>query len=322
MHAAVLKQFGAADVLEVVDLPTPLPRAGEVLVEVRAAGVNYFDSLTRQGLYPFRPELPSVLGVEIAGEVCEVGAGVARDWIRRRVAVPLFASGRSGGYGEFVCVPQQALVPLPDEIDFAQGVALLVQGLTALHVTRRAPLSGKHVIIPAAAGGVGQLLIQLSRLAGARVTAVASNPGKLDISRSLGADMALTYDELPSGALDADIAFDLVGGTLTEQLLKQLRPEGELVFGALGRFELGAAQLDKVWSRNQRLTGFALLPLLTSENMRQDLAQLFTLCARGQLKVHIGGSFPLEQAAAAHRALDSRSTMGKLVLQPAARRNF
>jgi NADPH2:quinone reductase len=317
MRAVVLKQFGTVDVLRLEDIATPSPAAGEVLVQVRAAGVNYFDSLVRQGRYPFRPALPTVLGAEVAGIVSDVGADVTRDWIGRRVAVPLFATGKSGGYCEFVCVPQRSLVPLPEHIGFDEAVALLVQGLTALHATQRSPLAGKHVIVPAAAGGVGHLIIQLARLAGAsRITAVASHPKKRELSRALGADAALSHDELSSSALDADVVFDFVGGPLTEQLLAQLRPEGELVFGALGRFELGAAQLDAVWGRNQRLTGFALLPLLTEENMRQALARLFALCADRNLKVHIGGSFRLDQVAAAHHALDSRSTMGKLVLQP------
>ncbi len=168
MQAVVLRQFGAVDVLGVDDVPTPVPAAGEVLLQVRAAGVNYFDSLVRQGRYPFRPELPTVLGAEVAGVVSDAGADVARDWIGRRVAVPLFAIGQSGGYCEYVRVPAQALVPLPEQIRFDQAVGLLVQGLTALHATQRSQLEGKHVIVPAAAGGVGHLLVQLSKLAGAR----------------------------------------------------------------------------------------------------------------------------------------------------------
>lgn len=317
MRAVVLRQFGTVDVLGVDDIPIPSPAAGEVLVQVRAAGVNYFDSLVRQGRYPFRPALPTVLGAEVAGVVSDVGADVARDWLGRRVAVPLFAIGKSGGYCELVSVPEQALVPLPEQIQFDEAVALLVQGLTALHATRRSQLAGKHVIISAAAGGVGHLLIQLSKLAGAeRITALASRPDKRAMSRALGADVALSHDELSNAALDADVAFDFVGGPLTERLLTQLRPQGELVFGALGRFEPGAAQLDAMWSRNQRLAGFSLLPLLTQQNLRQDLSTLFTLCADRQLEVHIGGSFSLDRVATAHHALDSRATMGKIVLHP------
>jgi len=200
-----------------------------------------------------------------------------------------------------------------------------VQGLTARHLVRRSPPRGRTVLVTAAAGGVGSLLLQLARRAGAeRIIAVAGGREKLDAARNLGADLGIDYREPgwaarvqdATGGLGADIVYDTVGGAVTKACLDILAPCGELVFGALGRFELTAAELEGMLFRNQSLKGFALLPLLTPESLRADLAELFALAAAGSLAVTVGGSYRLDQAAEAHRALENRHSIGKIVLVP------
>jgi len=326
MKAVQFSRFGGPEVLEIVELPTPQPGPGEALVRVRAAGVNYFETLLRRNLYAATPELPMVPGVEVAGEIEAVGEGVDRRLHGARVAVPMFAIGRpTGGYAEYVAVDAATVVPLPDDLSFEHAAALLVQGLSALHLVRRSPPHGRTVLVTAAAGGLGSLLLQLARRAGARrIIAVAGGQEKLDAARALGADFGVDYREPgwtvrvqeATGGPGADIVYDTVGGAVTRACLEALAPTGELVFGALGRFELTAIELEGMIIRNQSLKGFALLPLLTPENLRADLAELFALVAAGSPAVTVGGRYPLDKAAEAHRALEDRQSIGKVVLVP------
>jgi NADPH:quinone reductase len=326
MKAVQISRFGGPEVLETIERPNPRPGPGEVLVRVRAAGVNYFETLLRRNLYAVTPELPMVPGVEVAGEIEAVGQGVDAALRGARVAVPMFAIGRpAGGYAEYVAVDAASVVTLPVDLPFEHAVALLVQGLTALHLVRRSPPRGRTVLVTAAAGGVGSLLLQLARRAGAeRIIAVAGGREKLDTARGLGADLGVDYREPgwaarvrdATGGEGADIVYDTVGGAVTKACLEALAPGGELVFGALGRFELGTADLEGMILRNQSLKGFALLPLLTPEGLRADLAELFALAATGALTVRQGGRYRLDQAAEAHRALESRRSTGKVVLIP------
>jgi NADPH:quinone reductase len=326
MKAVQLSRFGGPDVLDIIDMPTPIPGYGEVLVRVRAAGVNFFEALMRQNRYAVTPELPMIFGVEVAGIVEAAGPDVTVPAIGARVAVPMFAVGRgSGGYAEYVAIAAASVLPLPDALSFEDAAALMVQGLTALHLVRRSLPKGKTVLITAAAGGVGSLLVQLAKAAGARqVIAAASSERKLDVARALGADTGIDYTcaDWPgrvreaTGGAGADIIYDFVGGAFTKTSLAVLAPCGELVFGALGRFDLTAADVAAMFAGNQSLKGFALLPLLTPANLREDLTDLFNRAAGGGLRVVQGGRFALAQAADAHRALDSRQSIGKIVLVP------
>ncbi|PRH86141.1 NADPH:quinone oxidoreductase [Labrys okinawensis] len=325
MQAIRLSRFGAPDVLQPVELPVPVPSAGEALIRVRAAGVNYFEVLMRQDRYAVTPDLPMVPGVEAAGVVEAFGPGAAGPAPGTRVAAPLFAMGRAGGYADYVTAEAAALVPLPDGLSFEAGAALMVQGLTALHLLRRSPPQGKSILVNAAAGGVGSLLVQLARSAGARqVIAAGGSPEKLDLARFLGADAAVDYrstgwvDQVLAATAGAgvDIAYDLVGGPQTAACLGALAPAGELVCAAMGRFELGKREIEALLGRNQSLKGFALLPLLTPGTLYADLGDLFVQAAAGALKVVIGGRFPLARAAEAHESLQSRRNVGKVVLVP------
>jgi NADPH2:quinone reductase len=325
MRAVQLSRFGGPEVLEIVETPTPTPKPGEVLIRVRAAGINFFEVLMRQDRYAVTPELPMLLGVEAAGVVEALGDGVTSPGSGTRVVVPLFAIGRSGGYADYLVVDAASIVPLPDGLSFEDATALMVQGLTALHLVRQSPPKDKAVLVTAAAGGVGSLLVQLARDSGARlVIAAAGSDEKRELALSLGADIAVDYSSPEwvkrvreaTGGSGADIIYEFIGGTFTKACLDALAPGGELVFGALGRFSLNQAAMEDLFARNQSLKGFALLPLLTPDKLKTDLDWLFGQAADGRLRVMQGGRYPLDHVADAHRALQSRGTVGKVVLIP------
>lgn len=326
MRAIQLTRFGGPAVLDVVDMPKPEPQGGEVLVRVHAAGVNFFEVLMRADRYAVTPQLPMILGVEAAGVVETIGQGVDAKLLGARVAAPLFASSHPfGGYAEYVTIDAGLAVPLPETLSFEDATALMVQGLTALHLLRQSPPAGKSVLIGAAAGGVGSLLVQLVKRGGAsRIVAAAGSKSKLDLAVSLGADGAVDYSQADwvaavreaTGGAGVDIVYDTVGGSLTAAALAALAPCGELVFAALGRYALSTADLEAMIGRNQSLRGFALLPLLSPAGLRENLSDLFQLAAGGALLVTTGARFPLGQASEAHRLLDDRRSTGKVVLVP------
>lgn len=324
MKAVLLRRFGGPDVLEVTEVPKPSIRATEVLIRINAAGVNYFEILMRQGRYGFRPSLPMAPGVEIAGIVEEAGkdAGIA---IGSRVAVPLFALGKAGGYAEFVAVEAEAVHIIPETLRFGQAAALMVQGLTALHAMRRVSPDAKTVLILAAAGGVGSLLVQMARRRGARrIIAAVGSERKIDIALGFGADAGVVYqnadwgDALKAAANGQPIGaiYDFVGGPFSNDYLPALAPEGELLLGALGRAEIAPTVFNDLVGQNQTIRGMALLPLLTKANLKADLAELFALSAADKLRVPIGAQYALEDVAAAHSAIEARETVGKVILLP------
>lgn len=329
MKAIQITRFGGPEVLEPIEVPTPVPGPSEVLIRVGAAGVNFFETLQRQDRYGPTPTLPMTPGVEIAGTVEALGTGANNVQIGDRVAAPLFAAGVfSGGYAEYVAVNAAWTIPLPHSVSFATAAALMVQGLTAFHLIRQAPPAGKTVLINAAAGGVGSQLVQLAKRAGAkRVVAAASSAEKLALAQELGADAGVDYSRpdwaaqvrAAIGDAGPDIVYESVGGAITKTSLELLVPFGRMVvFGALNLqdFGLGVSELKSLVVGNLTLTGFTLLPFLNMANVKADLTELFSLAERGELRVLFGGSFPLNQAAAAHRALESRRSTGKLVLVP------
>lgn len=326
MKAVQLSRFGDPEVLEIIELPVPEPEPGEVLIKIRAAGLNFFETLIRQNLYAVTPKLPIIPGVEVAGEIEALGAGVDPDLIGKRVAVPLFAIGRSaGGYAEYLSVDASGVVPIPDALSFEEAAALLVQGLTAVLLLRQSSPRGKTIAVTAAAGGVGSLLIQLAKAAGAKlIIALASTPEKLTLTKSLGADHAFDYQTVnwidqvkdATNGVGVDIIFDSVGGPTTGACLNALAALGELVFAALNRCQLTTRDLETMFNQNQSLKGFALLRQLSAVRLHDEVTSLFNLTQSGSLKVLIGGRYPLEQVAEAHRVLENRLTTGKVVLVP------
>jgi NADPH2:quinone reductase len=333
MREVQFRRFGGPEVLEIVERPTPKPGPGQVLIRVHAAGINFAETLMRQNKYALTPELPAVPGTEVAGTIAAVGEGVGGLTSGARVAAPLFASGAHlGGYADHVVVDAGLVVMLPDALSFETATALMIQGLTALFLVRKIQPKGKTVLINAAAGGVGSLLVQLAKRAGAKtVIGAASSTRKLDFVRSLGADFGVDYTKpgwveevrAASRAAGPDIIYESVGGDVTKRCLEVLAPRGELVvYGALNiqGFDFGVPELLGLIFKNQSLTGFAFATLASAEGLKTGLAELFDLAVGGALKATIGGAYPLEQAGEAHRALEGRGTTGKLVLVPQQRR--
>lgn len=329
MKAIQIGRFGGPDVLELVEIDTPAPGPGQVLVRTQAIGVNFADTLMREDRYAITPPLPSVLGSEVGGVVEQLGEGVTGIATGARVLAPMFAAGQMfGGYADYVVIDAGWVVPVPDAISFETAVTLTVQGLSALHLVRQARPEGKTVLVNAAAGGVGSILIQLARHAGAKkIIAAASTKAKRDFCLSLGADVAVDYtsdvwlDDLraETGGAGPDIIYELAGGKITRDSLAVLAPLGQIViYGALNiqDFALGVPELLALIFKNQSLTGFAVAPLLTPANIGEGLGELFDQVVLGVLKVEIGGVFALDQAAQAHTALQSRGTIGKIILKP------
>jgi NADPH:quinone reductase len=329
MRQVQFSQFGGPEVLQVIERGTPDPGSGQVLIRVGAAGINFAETLMRQNRYAVTPELPAIPGTEVAGTVERLGVSVSGIKVGARVAIPLFASGSvGGGYADYIVAQASELIPLPDALSFEAATALMIQGLTALYLTKQISPQGKTVLVNAAAGGVGSLLIQLARRAGAKaVIAAASSTEKLDFARSLGADAGVDYTQPQwvdmvrnaSGGSGPDIIYESAGGDVTKGCLAALAPGGELViYGALNiqGFDFGVPELIGIIFKNQSLTGFALPSLLASMGVRAGLTELFDLAVRGDLEVTVRATYRLEHAADAHRALEARGTMGKLVLVP------
>ena len=305
MRAVLLRETGGPERLELVDVPEPEPGDGERLVHVRAASVNYLDLLIRRGEYPQAPELPAILGAEVAGEV--EGRGV------------IALLGGVGGYAEVVAVPEDRLFALPDGASFAEGAAFLLTFLTAwIPLTRQVRLEpGATVLVHAAAGGVGTAAIQVARHLGARVVAVASTEEKRRAALDLGADEAYGYEEFDE-RVRADVVVDPVGGDVLARSLPVLHPLGTLVaIGFAGGFwqEMSPALLV---GRNIGVQGFYLGRLMARrpEVVGEAAETLLGLWAEGAFRPVLGAQFPLDQAAEAHRLIEERRHIGKVVLVP------
>jgi NADPH:quinone reductase len=304
LRAAVLREVDGP--FEVVDAPDVVARDGQVIVRVRAAGINFADVLIRRGVYPQMPELPAVLGSEIAGEL-EDGTRV----------MALTSSG--GGYAEQVAVDRALVVPLPDHASFAEGASFLLTFLTAyIPLTRQVRVHpGATVLVYAAAGGVGTATIQIARSLGARVIAAAGSAEKLDTCRSLGAEEAFVYGELPED-LQADIVFDPVGGELFASSFARLRPLGTVIaIGSVGG-AWGTIEPARLVGRNVGLVGFYLGRLMRLDPglVHEALGELLDLWQTGAFSPLVGAELPLDEVEQAHELVQSRRSVGKVVLLP------
>jgi NADPH2:quinone reductase len=303
LRAALLREVDGP--FELVELPDP-EAEGKVVVHVRAAGVNFADVLIRRGRYPQMPGLPVVLGSEVAGEL--------EDGTRVMAITP-----GSGGYAEQVVVDHAQVVPLPDHASFAEGASFLLTFLTAyIPLTRQVRVRpGSSVLVHAAAGGVGTATVQVARSLGAHVVAAVGSAEKLDVCRELGAAEAYVYDDLPAD-LRVDVVVDPVGGPLFEQAIGRMRPLGNLVaigFAAGAWPELSPAALV---GRNVGVQGFYLGRLLRHEPevVGEAVGELLALWHTGSLRPLVGGEIPLDEVERAHELVESRRSVGKVVLVP------
>jgi NADPH:quinone reductase len=303
LRAAVLSAVDGPFALK--DVPEP-DASGKVRVLVRAAGINFADVLVRRGRYPQMPELPTVLGSEIAGEL--------EDGTR----VMAITSG-GGGYAELAAVDRRQVVPLPEHASFAEGASFLLTFLTAyIPLTRQVRLTpGGTVLVYAGAGGVGTATIQIARALGARVVAAVGSAEKLDVCRSLGAEEAYTYGELPED-LAADVVIDPVGGELFASSFARLRPLGAVV--AIGSAAGAWTEVEpaRLVGRNAGLFGFYLGRLMRHqpEVVATAIGELLALWEQRAFTPLVGAEVPLAEVERAHELVESRRSVGKVVLVP------
>jgi NADPH:quinone reductase len=303
LRAAVLREVDGP--FEVVDVPDPVPRDDQVVVQVRAAGINFADVLVRHGSYPQMPELPAVLGSEIAGELAD-GTRV----------MALTTAG--GGYAEQVAVDRALVVPLPEHASFAEGASFLLTFLTAyIPLTRQVRVRrGATVLVYAAAGGVGTATIQIARALGARVVGAVGSPEKLDTCRALGAE-AYLYGELPEDLL-VDIVFDPVGGDLFASSFARLRPLGTMIAIGSAGGAWGEIEPARLVGRNVGLVGFYLGRLMRLDPglVQEALSELLGLWETGAFSPLVGAELRLDEVEQAHELVQSRRSIGKVVLLP------
>ncbi|MET9552322.1 quinone oxidoreductase [Streptomyces sp. NPDC006645] len=318
MRAIVVNEAGGPDVLRLRERPAPRPGPGEVLVDVRAAGVNFFGTAIRGRA------LAEVPGAEGAGVVAETGEGVHGFAPGDRVA--WLTINDHGSYAEQIVLPASGVVPVPDAVHDETAAAVLLQGLTAHHfATVSHPVRrGDIALVHAAAGGVGMMLTQVVKARGGTVIGLVSRPEKVELATEAGADHVLvsTGDafvepvrELTGGG-GVHVVFDGAGATTFAASLRMLRTHGTLVFYGPLIGEVPTIAMNDI-PRSTRLT-YAVTEdyIRTPEELKACTAELFTLVERGELIVRIGGRYPLAEAARAHADIESRTTTGKLLLIP------
>ncbi len=315
MRAVQIQQFGGPEVLEVVELPDPVPGDGEVVVEVARAGMNFADTHQRQNQYLAKAELPLTPGGEIAG--------VTPDG--RRVAAML----EHGGYAEKVVVPEAALVPVPEGVSDDQAAAILLQGLTAwalLRISARVE-KGESVVVEAAAGGTGTLAVQLAKSMGARVIGLASTAEKRELVERLGADLTVDSrsDEIgaellkANGGREVDVVLQMSGGEQFDRQLDVLAPFGRMVSFGIASREPNVIKTQQLMRTSRSVVGFWIVHLLRRPDLlKRGISELLGAVASGELEVVIGGIFPMSDVAQTHIELQERRTHGKLLLDPSA----
>ena len=302
MRAALLREVDGP--FELTEVPDPVAD-GKVIVRVRAAGINFADVLVRRGRYPQMPELPAVLGSEVAGEL--------EDGTR----VMAITSG-AGGYAELAVVDRAQVVPLPDHASFAEGASFLLTFLTAhIPLTRQARVRRGRRLSARAAGGVGPAAIQVARALGARVFAAVGSKEKLDVCRSLGAEEAYVYDEIPDD-LVVDVVYDPVGGELFAGSFARLRPLGTVIAIGSAGGAWPVIEPARLVGRNVGLAGFYLgrLLRLDPDLVGEAVGELLGLWHTGALKPLVGAEIPLDEIERAHELVESRQSVGKVVLIP------
>ncbi len=323
MLAIEAERAGGPEVLRVVERPVPTPGSGQILVRQKAVGLNFIDTYQRSGLYPVA--FPTVLGLEAAGVVEAIGEGVTRFKVGDRAA---YANGPVGAYSQAHCVPEARAVHLPESVSFETAAAAMLKGMTAEYLLRRCfPVqAGQTILVHAAAGGTGQILVQWATHLGATVIATAGGEEKLALARKLGAahtidyrteDVAKRVREI-TGGVGVPVAYDSVGASTFEGTLGSLARRGTFVsFGNAS----GPVPAFSPLKLQQNGSLFFTRPTLvdyvaTTPELDACAAALFEAIGSGAVKIDIGQTFPLSQTRAAHEALESRGTTGSTLLIP------
>jgi NADPH2:quinone reductase len=322
MLAIRAARAGGPEVLEAVDLPKPEPGPGQILLRHEAIGLNFIDTYQRSGLYPMR--YPAVLGQEAAGVVEAVGEGVTRHKVGDRVAY----NGQGGAYAQFQVVNAARAVALPDDVSFETAAASMLKGMTAEFLLRRCrPLkAGETILVHAAAGGVGTLLVQWAKAIGATVIGTVGSDDKAAMARQLGCDHVILYRhedvaarvrELTGGA-GVPVAYDSVGKDTFEGTLASLARRGLFVSfgnasGPVPAFEpLRLSRAGSLFLTRPTLADYIASPT----ELDESASQLFAMIGSGKLRIEIGQRFKLADARLAHEALEGRHTIGSTVLIP------
>lgn len=326
MKAIQIHKIGGPEVLTLAELPIPIPAPGQVLIKIAAIGVNFIEIYFREGRY--KAPLPLVPGMEAAGTVEKIGEGVTGF----AVGDPVASTGILGSYAEYALVPAAALVKVPDGVDLKLAAAVILQGMTAHYLSHSTfPLkAGDTALIHAAAGGTGQLLVQMAHALGARVIATVSTEAKAELARAAGADEVIRYTEADFEAetkrltdgRGVEVVYDSVGKTTFEKSLNCLRPRGMMVlFGGSS----GAVPPFDLIQLSTRGSLFVTRPTLkdyiaTRADLDQRAGDIFRWVAEGKLKVRAEHIYSLDEAAQAQIDIASRKTTGKLLLIPDRRK--
>jgi NADPH2:quinone reductase len=314
MRAIQIEEFGGPEVMHLAELPDPEPAEGEVIVEVTRAGINFADTHVTRNDYLAKQELPLIPGGEVAGRTAD----------GRRVAALLM----NGGYAQKVAVPEQVLVPIPDQVSDEAAAGLLLQGLTArslLRVCARLQ-EGESVVVQAAAGGTGSLAVQLAKRMGAgRVIGLASSDSKRELALRLGADAAVDSRaaDLEAAILEAnggepvDVVLEMTGGESFEASLRALAPFGRLVTYGNASGQPVEVRNVELMRTSRSVVGFWLVHLFRRpQEAREGIAELLGAVGAGELEVVIGDVYPLSEVRRAHEDIAARRTQGKLLLDP------
>lgn len=314
MKAIQITAFGGPDSMHLVELADPVASEGLEVIDVTAIGINYADTHQTENSYLSPQTLPLVPGIEVVGTTSS----------GRRVLAPV----ASGGYAEKALAYSAAMIDIPEGVTDSQALCMLVQGSTAWHILKTVGhlKPGESVVIHAAAGGVGTIAIQLAKMWGAKVIAVASSQEKRDLAISLGADVAIdaTGTDLAgaiktaNGGKRVNLVLEMVGGTTFDQSLEVLAPFGRLItYGMASRSAPTPIHPGALMGGSKSVTGFWLSHCFGSKELMNDvIAELFELVKSGKLHPVVGTSFPLSQATAAHVAMLARQTTGKITLIP------
>jgi NADPH2:quinone reductase len=326
MKAVVFENFGAADVLQVKEVPTPTPGSGEVLVRIEAVSVNFADIRRRRNdPYPAPTPLPFVLGSEVSGYVEALGEGVTN----LKVGDAVFALLSEGGYAQYAVADARQVLPLPDGFDLDIASTLVVAGVTAYQLIKHAGRlqAGETIFIPGAMGGVGSYAMQLAKIFGAgKIIAGGSTEQRRSEAVARGADYAVDYtsenwpEEVKqlTGGRGADVMLDMAGGQIFHQTLKALAPFGRLIVYGTASLEAYSFSPSALMPLNQTVTGYYVagwFSVRPGEAVGAFKA-LVSMVASGELKVDLAERLPLSKARDAHRTMETRQATGKIILNP------
>ena len=321
MRAVQVVRFGGPEALVPGRVPEPVAGVGQVLVEVAVAGLTFVETQIRRGTdrWHERPRLPYVPGGLVAGLVSAVGAGVDPAWRGRRVVA---GTGETGGFAERAVAPVGNLIPVPDALGLPEATALCSDGSTALGLTEHAGIGPDDwVLVEAAAGGVGTLLVQLARASGARVVGAARGREKLDVVRQLGADAVVDYSESgwtdrvleATGGAGPDVVFDGVGGRIGRAAFEVTAAGGRFSVHGASSGEVTHVDTAEAGRRNVRLIGIDQLAGF-GPNVARWAERMMARAVAGEVRPVIGQTFPLDRAADAHAAVENRTAVGKTLV--------